>query len=90
MEVARTSQRPARSLPDVPVVILTTAARPAARATATRPCGPPDRRRCFDVVGLLSADDRDRLRRYATGMCADRPQPGFWTSADLDRLPLAP
>ena len=75
--------------PDVPVVILTT--QPPRRQsdgdTALRSAGPTT---CFDVVGLLSADDRDRLRRYASGMCADRPQPGFWTSADLDRLPLAP
>ena len=55
--------------------------------TALRSAGPTT---CFDVVGLLSVDDRDRLRRYATGRFADRPQPGFWTSADLDRLPLAP
>jgi site-specific DNA-methyltransferase (adenine-specific) len=37
----------------------------------------------FDVIDMLSADGRERLRRYAAGQ-VDRPLPGFWRPRDLD------
>jgi hypothetical protein len=36
----------------------------------------------FDVIDMLSADDLERLRRYAAGR-VDRPLPGFWRSREL-------
>ena len=75
--------------PDLPLVILTTQLprRPSDGDTAVRAAGPGT---CFDVIGLLSADDRHRLRRYAKGGFAGRAQLGFWTSDDLARLPASP
>jgi hypothetical protein len=37
----------------------------------------------FDVVDLLSAASRERLRIYAHGGESALPAPGFWTERDL-------
>ena len=67
---------------DVPLVALTThlPRRPSEGDTALRAAGPG---MFFDVIGMLSAADRERLRRYAGGGCRDTPLPGFWTPRDL-------
>lgn len=62
--------------PGAPAVLLTTAV-PAPRSeghTALRAAGTAT---VFDVIGMLSEDDRDRLRAYARGRPA-APRPGFW------------
>jgi len=67
----------------VPIVFLTTdlPRRPGEGDTALRAAGPEA---FFDAVDLLSAGGRARLEQYAGGG-ADRPRPGFWTAADLER-----
>jgi DNA modification methylase len=72
---------------DVPLVFLTThlPKRPSDGDTALRAAGPDS---CFDVIGLLSVDDVERLARYARGGARRSPLPGFWTPGDLaPRLP---
>ena len=39
----------------------------------------------FDVIGLLSDDDRSRLKLYSEGGHHTRPEVGFWTERDLAR-----
>ena len=56
--------------------------RPSEGDTALRAAGP---QAFFDAVELLADDGIERLRRYAKGGLTDRPQPGFWTAADLAR-----
>jgi site-specific DNA-methyltransferase (adenine-specific) len=69
---------------NVPVVFLTThlPRRPSEGDTALRSAGPSA---FFDAIGMLSDEDRDRLKAYAAGGQASAPQVGFWTEADLDR-----
>ena len=68
---------------DVPLVFLTThlPRRPSEGDTALRAAGP---NAFYDAIEMLSDDDRDRLARYAKGGSAARPEPGFWTEAELD------
>jgi hypothetical protein len=68
----------------VPLVVLTTEVprRPSEGDAALRAAGPAA---CFDVVDLLADDGRARLQRYAKGAGTGRPEPGFWTAADLTR-----
>jgi site-specific DNA-methyltransferase (adenine-specific) len=67
---------------DVPLVFLTThlPKRPSEGDTALRAAGPDT---CFDIVGLLSDHDVERLARYARGGATRSPLPGFWTPGDL-------
>jgi site-specific DNA-methyltransferase (adenine-specific) len=41
----------------------------------------------FDVIEMLADSGRDRLELYAKGGYDEEPQLGFWTAADLERLP---
>lgn len=68
----------------IPVVLLTTALprRPSEGDTALRAAGPG---LIFDAVDLFSAGGRERLQRYAKGGHANAAEPGFWTTADLNR-----
>ncbi|MFM8305168.1 MAG: DNA-methyltransferase [Actinomycetota bacterium] len=67
---------------DQPIVLLTTnlPRRPSEGDTALRAAGPE---LVFDVVGMLDPTGLGRLRHYAAGHHAARPEPGFWTAADL-------
>jgi hypothetical protein len=49
--------------------------------TALRAAG---RATFFDAIQMLSDDDRERLALYAKGGHTDRPEPGFWSEAELD------
>jgi site-specific DNA-methyltransferase (adenine-specific) len=73
---------------DIPLVVLTShlPRRPSEGDTALRAAGPDA---FFDVIEMLSGDDLDRLRKYASGGCRDVPLPGFWTLQDLARRPSA-
>ena len=68
----------------MPLVLLTTQLprRPSEGDTALRAAGPDA---VSDVVGLLAADDLERLARYAKGGFTSRPEPGFWTAKELAR-----
>jgi site-specific DNA-methyltransferase (adenine-specific) len=72
------------SLGPVPILVLTShLPRPSSRGDmALRAAGPGA---FFDVIGMLSSDDRTRLARYARGGRLDGSQPGFWTRVDLAR-----
>jgi DNA modification methylase len=61
--------------------------RPSDGDTALRAAGPSA---FFDAVDLLEPAGRTRLRRYAADGAAGGPQPGFWTSADLEVAPQGP
>ena len=65
-----------------PVLVLTShLPRPGTEPdVALRAAGPHT---LHDVVGLLSAEDRGRLRRYGAGGLHDRSLPGFWSERDL-------
>ena len=67
----------------IPLVFLTThlPRRTSEGDTALRAAGPAA---FFDAIELLTDDDRARLARYAAGGCTKRPQPGFWTAAQLE------
>ena len=67
-----------------PLVLLTThlPRRPSEGDTALRAAGPDA---VFDVIELLSMDGLERLARYAKGELTTRPEPGFWTAAELAR-----
>ncbi len=67
---------------DMPLVVLTTRLprRPSEGDSALRAAGPSV---VFDVVDLLSTDGRQRLAIAAKGGTSARPEPGFWTPADL-------
>ena len=71
-----------RARGDVPLVLLTShlPRRPGEGDTALRAAGPEV---VFDAIGMLAADDLDRLQRYGVGGAAAHPQPGFWTAAEL-------
>ncbi len=71
---------------DTPLVVLTTELprRPGEGDTALRAGGPDT---IFDVVDLLSEAGRDRLQHYGRGKAVRRPATGFWTTAELARLP---
>jgi site-specific DNA-methyltransferase (adenine-specific) len=73
-----------RARAGVPLVLLTTQLprRPSEGDTALRAAGPDT---VFDVVDLLSVDGLERLARYAKGGLTGRPEPGFWTAAELAR-----
>jgi site-specific DNA-methyltransferase (adenine-specific) len=73
-----------RARAGVPLVLLTTQLprRPSEGDTALRAAGPDT---VFDVVDLLSVDGLERLARYAKGDLTGRPEPGFWTAAELAR-----
>jgi len=83
--LGRASALNGRSVPDAPpLVFLTTnlPRRPSEGDTALRAAGPGA---FFDAVDVLSPAGRERLQRYAKGGSTDRAEPGFWTTADLDR-----
>ena len=67
-----------------PLVLLTThlPRRPSEGDSALRAAGPDV---VFDVIELLSTDGLERLARYAKGELTTRPEPGFWTAAELTR-----
>jgi len=69
---------------EVPLVFLTShlPRRPSEGDTALRAAGPDA---FFDVIEMLSPDSLERLEHYAKGGSADNPEPGFWTSQDLER-----
>jgi site-specific DNA-methyltransferase (adenine-specific) len=72
---------------DVPLVLLTThlPKRPGEGDTALRAAGPDT---VFDVIGLRSVDDVERLAQYGRGRARRSPLPGFWTPGELaPRLP---
>lgn len=73
-----------RAARGTPLVFLAThlPRRPSEGDTALRAAGPDA---FFDAVEMLSPEGRARLGRYAGGGHADRPLPGFWSGADLDR-----
>lgn len=68
-----------------PLVLLSSQlpTRPSEGDSSLRAAGPGV---IFDVVGMLSSTDTDRLTAYAAGGHTDRPLPGFWSDADLARL----
>ena len=70
--------------PSVPFVLLTThlPTRPSEGDTALRAAGPDA---IFDVIGLLSTEDKGRLGRYAAGRHSKEPLAGFWSPSDLAR-----
>ena len=72
---------------DLPLVVLTTdlPRRPSEGDTALRAAGPAA---FFDAIDILSDAGRGRLERYARGNQTRSPLPGFWTAADLGRLPV--
>lgn len=76
--------RGGRVVAGTPLVLLTTdlPARRSEGDTALRAAGPST---VFDVIDLLSDDDRARLQGYAKGGQADRPRIGFWAPGDLGR-----
>jgi hypothetical protein len=39
----------------------------------------------FDCIEMLSEESVQRLAAYAPGGRTDRPEPGFWTAAELAR-----
>jgi site-specific DNA-methyltransferase (adenine-specific) len=67
-----------------PLVLLTThlPRKPSEGDSALRAVGPDV---VFDVIELLSVDGLERLARYAKGDLTTRPEPGFWTAAELAR-----
>jgi site-specific DNA-methyltransferase (adenine-specific) len=69
---------------EFPIIFLTThlPRRPSEGDTALRAAGP---NAFFDAIEMLSEDGRQRLARYAEGGCAEAPEVGFWTAADLSR-----
>jgi site-specific DNA-methyltransferase (adenine-specific) len=71
-----------RRLDETPLVFLTTnlPKRSSEGDTALRSAGPDA---FFDAIEIFAGDDRERLRRYAQGGYTDKPQPGFWTEADI-------
>lgn len=69
--------------PGVPIVFLTTELpRPQSEGDKALRAAGPDA--FFDAVAMLSAEDRERLERYAKGGFRGDPQPGFWTEEELD------
>ena len=58
--------------------------RPSDGDTALRAAGPDA---FFDAVGMLERTGRTRLEHYAATGAAGGPQPGFWTTADLEGAP---
>ncbi|HEY3833593.1 MAG TPA: site-specific DNA-methyltransferase [Acidimicrobiia bacterium] len=72
-----------QQLGGVPLVFLTShlPRRPSEGDTALRAAG---RATFFDAICMLSDDDRERLALYAKGGHTDRPEPGFWSEAELD------
>ena len=66
----------------IPLVLLTPhlPKRSGEADTALRAAGP---HACFDVIGMLSTADLDRLRNYAKGGFTGAAQHGFWTAKDL-------
>ena len=64
-----------------PFVVLTTQL-PRSGTEADRALRAPGPGGIFDVVDLLSADARARLRAYARGRCGS-PRAGFWSAADV-------
>jgi site-specific DNA-methyltransferase (adenine-specific) len=72
-----------RQLGGVPLVFLTSdlPRRPSEGDTALRAAGPAT---FFDAIAMLSDDGRERLAIYAKGGHTDRPEPGFWSEAELD------
>ena len=72
-----------RQLGDVPLVFLTShlPRRPSEGDTALRAAG---HEMFFDAIAMLSDDGRERLARYAKGGHTERPEPGFWSEAELD------
>ena len=83
--VARAGPRPARRAGATSRSCCSPATCPAARATATRRCGPPVRTPSSTPSSCCRTTSLERLRRYAKGGFTDNPQPGFWTLADLQR-----
>jgi hypothetical protein len=73
-----------RARGDVPLVLLTShlPRRPGEGDTALRAAGPDA---VFDVIDLLSVDGVERLARYAKGGFTMRPEPGYWTAAEVAR-----
>jgi len=70
-----------------PLVVLTTSTprRTTEGDNAVRAAGPAA---LFDVVGTSSADDLERLKRYAKGGSDGRPLAGYWSDKELtQRLP---
>ncbi len=65
-----------------PLVLLTShlPKRPSEGDTALRSAGP---QAVFDVIGMLSAPDLERLRTYSWQGFACGPDEGFWTARDL-------
>lgn len=73
-----------RSRADVPLLLVTPQPpRPRSEGDAALRAAGPDL--VSDVVGLLDAGGRERLRRYAAGGYGELPLPGFWTGRDLAR-----
>lgn len=66
-----------------PVVLLTShlPTRRSSGDRALRAVGPAG---IHDVMGILEPADLDRLTQYAGGGHRGRPQPGFWTPAELE------
>ena len=73
-----------RARGSTPLVLLTShlPRRPSEGDTALRAAGPEA---FFDAIDMLSTESLERLQRYAKGRFTDNPQPGFWTSAELER-----
>ena len=75
-----------RTLDDgkIPLVFLTShlPRRPSEGITALREAGPSA---FFDAIEMLDIGGIERLRLYAKGDSTNSPEPGFWTSAELDR-----
>jgi modification methylase len=71
----------------VPLVLLTTELprRGTEGDAALRAAGP---QAFFDVIGVLSEEDRLRLARYGRGEATAEPHVGFWTASDVGRLHL--
>lgn len=69
-------------LDGTPIVLLTTRLPdPKTEAgIALRSAGPDA---YFDVINVLDESDRDRLRAYVSVQDRSKPQPGWWTTAEL-------
>ena len=65
-----------------PLVLLTSHL-PPRRSTGDRALHAVGPVGIHDVVGMLEAEDRDRLAEYATGGHRTRALPGFWTAVEL-------
>jgi DNA modification methylase len=69
--------------PDVPLIVLSPQLprRTSDGDTALRAAGP---QALFDAIDLFDTSAHIRLSEYASGGLQGHPQPGYWTSAELD------